>query len=170
MKSLFRYNWQVRGEWFEWCEQIPEEALLKERPGGVRSILKTLFHIADVEYSWIMLLQNRPEFDGRFEDYATLSQVKELSAAFHTEVKSFLKGWEPDMAYQILTLDEQNGAVETFAFGEVLEHVIAHEIHHIGQLSVWSRELGLEPVNANLIGRGLFPKKMSRNSSTIKYS
>ncbi|HDR5875335.1 TPA: damage-inducible protein DinB, partial [Bacillus anthracis] len=30
-----------------------------------------------------------------------------------------------------------------------------HEIHHIGQLSIWARELNLRPVSANLIGRGL---------------
>ena len=162
MKTLFRYNWQVRGEWFDWCEQLPEEALLKERAGGVGGILKTLFHIADVEYSWIMLLQNRPEFDGAFENYATLSQVKELSAAFHTEVKAFLSSWKPEMAHQTLTLEGQYGTPETFTFEEIIQHVITHEIHHIGQLSVWSRELGLEPVNANLIRRGLFPKSLTR--------
>lgn len=36
-----------------------------------------------------------------------------------------------------------------------MRHVIVHEIHHIGQISVWVRELGYEPVSANLIGRGL---------------
>ncbi|QWH42653.1 hypothetical protein EXW53_12305 [Bacillus mycoides] len=40
--------------------------------------------------------------------------------------------------------------------GEVLRHVIVHEIHHIGQLSIWARELNLQPVSANLIGRGLY--------------
>ncbi|MGV3489483.1 MAG: DinB family protein [Tuberibacillus sp.] len=162
MKSLFRYNWQVRGEWFEWCEQLPEEALLKERAGGVGGILKTLFHIADVEYSWIMLLQDKPEFDGRFEDYASLEQVKELSGAFHTEVKSFLMNWEPEMGGKILTVSGRNGELEQFTYEEVLLHTIAHEIHHAGQLSVWSRELGLEPVNANLINRGLYSKSITK--------
>jgi uncharacterized damage-inducible protein DinB len=48
------------------------------------------------------------------------------------------------------------GEQETHKYGEVLRHVIVHEIHHIGQLSVWSREIGKKPVTANLIGRGLF--------------
>jgi uncharacterized damage-inducible protein DinB len=39
---------------------------------------------------------------------------------------------------------------------EVLHHVLVHEIHHIGQLSVWARELNLEPVSANLLGRELY--------------
>ncbi|PER29890.1 hypothetical protein CN931_22460 [Bacillus sp. AFS054943] len=41
-----------------------------------------------------------------------------------------------------------------YRYGEVLRHVIVHEIHHIGQLSIWAKELNLQPVSANLIGRG----------------
>ncbi|MDQ0913885.1 putative damage-inducible protein DinB [Paenibacillus sp. V4I5] len=46
--------------------------------------------------------------------------------------------------------------MEAHKYGEVMWHVIAHEIHHIGQLSIWSREIGKKPVTANLIGRGLY--------------
>lgn len=35
-----------------------------------------------------------------------------------------------------------------------MRHTIALEIHHIGQLSIWARELGRNPVSANLIGLG----------------
>jgi len=48
------------------------------------------------------------------------------------------------------------GEREAHTYGEVMRHLIAHEIHHIGQLSVWAREIGKKPVTANLIGRGLF--------------
>ncbi len=48
MLKLFQYNWQVRDDWFTWCEAVSEEELLKKRVGGVGSILYTLFHIADV--------------------------------------------------------------------------------------------------------------------------
>ncbi len=49
-----------------------------------------------------------------------------------------------------------DGKEEAHKCGEVMRHVIAHEIHHKGQLSVWARELEKVPVNANLFGRGLF--------------
>ncbi len=26
--TLFQYNWQVRDDWFKWCEQLSEEDLL----------------------------------------------------------------------------------------------------------------------------------------------
>ncbi len=48
---LFKYNWHVRDEWFNWCKQLTAEDLLLDRVGGVGSILYTLFHIIDVEYS-----------------------------------------------------------------------------------------------------------------------
>ncbi|MBA4493891.1 DinB family protein [Paenactinomyces guangxiensis] len=156
MLTLFRYNWQVREEWFDLCGQLPEDELLRERMGGVGSMLRTLFHIVDVEYSWIRTLQGKPDFDGKFEDYQTLTQVRNLSVTFHGEVDSFLKVWSDEMENNILTVPMRDGQLHKFTHGEVLRHVVAHEIHHIGQLSVWARELGLQPVSANVIGRGLF--------------
>jgi uncharacterized damage-inducible protein DinB len=43
---------------------------------------------------------------------------------------------------------------DSYFAGEVLRHVITHEIHHIGQLSVWVRDMGVQPVSANFIERG----------------
>ncbi|MGE8205714.1 DinB family protein [Heyndrickxia sp. NPDC080065] len=146
MYMFFEYNWQVRDEWFQWCENISEEELILPRDGGVGSILKTLFHIVDVEQAWINGLQGNPEYHYNFKDYPSLSSVKELSNNCRLKVKDFVQNWSKEIEKQKL---------DDFTYAEVIRHVIAHEIHHIGQLSVWSRELGLSPVSANLIGRGL---------------
>ncbi|BCG59969.1 hypothetical protein PUR_33940 [Paenibacillus sp. URB8-2] len=53
MEAWFRYNWMVREQWYEWCGELTEEELLRERTGGIGSILRTLFHIVDVEWSWM---------------------------------------------------------------------------------------------------------------------
>lgn len=42
---------------------------------------------------------------------------------------------------------------QTFPKEDILRHILAHEIHHMGQLSVWAREIGIEPVSANVISR-----------------
>ena len=62
VKTLFTYNWMVREEWYKWCEDVPLEELLKVRTGGVGGILHTLFHIIDVEWSWIRVLKGKPIF------------------------------------------------------------------------------------------------------------
>ncbi|MBC6973447.1 DinB family protein [Bacillus sp. Xin] len=152
MKTLFLYNWQVREQWFEWCKQLSEDDLLCKRVGGVGSILETLFHIVDVEYSWIRALQGEDDLDLQFQDYQSLKKVKELSDSFKNEMESFLQAWSSNLENKILTASWTD---ETFKYGEIVRHVIAHEIHHIGQLSIWARELNLQPVSANLIRRGL---------------
>lgn len=152
MLKFFSYNWQVRDEWFDWCKQLSDEELFKERVGGVGSILKTLFHIVDVEYSWLRGIQGKDDIIVQFDDYHTLEKVIGLSEQYRMEIEPFLKTF----------IDENNGKIVRvawdegeFSIDEIIHHVIAHEIHHIGQLSVWSREVGLNPVHANFIGRKL---------------
>ncbi|MEK5038656.1 DinB family protein [Sporosarcina sp. FSL K6-3457] len=154
MINFFEYNWQVRDEWFEWCNQLPKEELIKNRTGGVGSILYTLFHIIDVEYSWIRGIQGKEDVVVQFADFNTLDKVKLLSDTLRKEMAEFLK----------LNLDKfKNEFVsvpwdeDTYTVDEILHHIITHEIHHIGQLSVWARELELSPVPANFIGRKFKP-------------
>ena len=170
MLKLFQYNWQVRDDWFKWCEDIPEEELLKKRVGGFGSILHTLFHIVDVEYMWILGLRGEPvPEEPSFEDYASLQKVKELSNQYHKKVGPFVTSWTNEMDSRKLSETDFNhepiisSRDEPFrrrviecTHGEIIRHVIVHEIHHIGQLSIWAREIGKEPVSANLRGRGLF--------------
>ena len=162
MKMFFHYNWMVREEWYRWCEEISEEELLKERTGGQGSILKTLFHIADVEWSWIRLLEGKEDFQEGFENYKSLEKVRQLDAKFRPEVGHFVANWDDQMEHRILKTPGRDGTIDIDEWGEVMRHTIAHEIHHIGQLSIWSRELGREPVSANLVGRGLDKKELNQ--------
>jgi uncharacterized damage-inducible protein DinB len=155
MKTLFYYNWRVREEWYEWCEQLTYEELLQDRVGGVGGILKTLFHIIDVEWSWIRVLKGEPDPLESFEDFNTLGKVRELDAKFHQEVAEFVENWDKSMELKLLQETRPDGKVASIPWGEVMGHILAHEIHHIGQLSVWAREIGKAPVSANLVGRGL---------------
>jgi len=145
----------IREEWYKWCEDVPLEELLKDRTGGVGGILHTLFHIIDVEWSWIRVLQGKPDFQESFESYQSLEKVKELDALFKKEVEEFVGNWNSELENKLLQETRQDGSIETLTWGEVMRHTIVHEIHHVGQLSIWSREIGKRPVSANLIGKGL---------------
>lgn len=157
MLKLFEYNWQVRKEWFLWCEFISEEELLKKRTGGLEAILPTLYHIVEVEYAWICggLLEKKIEIPA-FEEVASLKNLIAFSERCHEELAPFVYHWNESLEENILLDITETGEEETHKYGEIMRHVIAHEIHHMGQLSIWARELGMKPVTANLIRRGLF--------------
>ncbi|MGO4344499.1 DinB family protein [Paenibacillus sp. MCAF9] len=152
MIQLFRYNWIVRDDWFELCNQLSIEQLTLKRIGGPGSILYTLFHIVDVEYSWIRGIQGKPDIQVQFEDYLSLQQVKALSDSWNKEMREYLDTWKIEFDHEQVTIPWNDGH---YTKGEIMRHVIAHEIHHMGQLSVWIRELGLKPVSANVIGKNL---------------
>ncbi|WP_018922632.1 DinB family protein [Salsuginibacillus kocurii] len=127
MIVLFQYNWQVREEWFDCCKQLSEEELLRPREGGVGSILATLLHIVDVEQSWIRGLEGKPDIEYQIESYPTLQAVRNASNDCRAEVEQFVKAWRDE--FEMKPFDD-------YTYGEVMRHVIAHEIHHIGQLSI----------------------------------
>ncbi|MFD1447991.1 DinB family protein [Oceanobacillus profundus] len=152
MIKFFEYNWQVRNEWFDWSNQLTPEELLKERKGGVGNILYTLFHIVDVEYSWIRAIQGKEDIVFSFADHNTLDKVKSLSDALRDEIVVELKTNLDESKDELIHIPWDE---DEYTKDEILHHIIAHEIHHIGQLSVWARELDRSPVSASFIGRKL---------------
>jgi len=94
----------VREEWYRWCEELSEEDLLRNRTGGVGSILHTLFHIVYVEWSWIRLLQGKTDFEESFNDYKSLNQVRKLDAEFRTEVENFVNIWDDSRKINYFTI------------------------------------------------------------------
>jgi uncharacterized damage-inducible protein DinB len=152
MKSLILYNWEIRDEWFQALSDLPIEELIKDRKVGVGTILKTLLHIIDVEYSWIRAINNKPDFSINFEDYRDLNSIIELSNNYRIELKEYLEQWKIDNENEIV---KPSWMTKTYKKGEIIRHVIAHEIHHIGQLSIWARELGITPISSDFIGRDI---------------
>ncbi|MGM0883037.1 MAG: DinB family protein [Bacillota bacterium] len=155
MRTLFNYNWQIRDEWFQVFEQIPAIELSRDRNAGVGSILKTIFHIIDVEYSWIRVIKNESDITFQFEDYNDLKSLRILSEKIRAEIKEFIDNWSNEMEYETVTPPWMD---KTFYKGEILRHILVHEIHHIGQISIWSKELGITVVSSNFIGRELMER------------
>lgn len=153
MLKLFQYNWQVRDEWFTLCESMETAQLTLGRVGGMGSILRTLWHIVDAEHSWIRAIEGEPDEEYPFEEYQSLQQIRAFSRVCAKEVRAFIHKWDGSRECEQVEASWRSG--ETFAAGDILRHIIAHEIHHIGQLSVWVREIGIEPVSANLLWRVL---------------
>jgi uncharacterized damage-inducible protein DinB len=70
-----------------------------------------------------------------------------------TTTKQFLKTVEGDLDEKFLSITTRKGVTYDFPYHKVLLHIITHEVHHMGQLSVWSREIDKKPVSSDLIFR-----------------
>ena len=150
-KALFSYNWQVRADWLAWCADLPDDALLTAHTGGLGGILRTLYHIVQCEYSWIRVIQGGPAFSEPFAAHASLGAVRELSGRVHPYVAAYVDTLTPaELERRFVPPWNRD---QTLRVRAVLDHVIVHEVHHTGQLSVWAREIGRTPVSAEWLGR-----------------
>lgn len=156
IQLLFKYNWEIRHKWFDWAKQLSKEELLQKHHGGLNSILRTLFHIVDVEQRWIARLEERTEIRYNFEEFQALDKVMDFSKSRQVTTEAFLNQIDKPELNKKLNYINGEGNACSYYYLEVLNHMIAHEIHHVGQLSIWSRELNKEPVSANLIGLNLY--------------
>lgn len=152
MLDLFLYNWQVREDWFKWCENLSAEDLNDERIGGMGGILKNLVHIVNCELTWINYMLQEPIIYSAKDSICDLEDVIKFSNFTKTVTENFFRD-HTDFENNIVKIDSKNGNTYTFTFKKIILHIISHEIHHIGQLSVWSREIGLKPVSSDLIIR-----------------
>lgn len=90
-----------------------------------------------------------------------MDKVRELDRLFRAEIEGFVHSWDESMEHRPFYDSKPDGSVVIDAWGEIMRHVIAHHIHHAGQLSVWAREVGKKPVSANVIGKGLMDKAVN---------
>ncbi|MEK4130346.1 DinB family protein [Solibacillus sp. FSL W8-0474] len=153
MLSLFQYNWQVREDWLQWCETLPVEEFHKERTGGMKSIRETLIHIVDCELLWLnSMLESKIVFEAR-KEIDDLNAVKAYSTFVKAHTERFIKHLPSDYENVIVNVTRRDKTILHFTQKKILAHIITHEVHHIGQLSIWAREMQLKPVSSDLIMR-----------------
>ena len=152
---MFQYNWQIREDWFKWCETISYEELTRKRVGGMQSIIHNLFHVIDCEQIWVNQMQGTPVIIKDINSISSLNDVKTFSDLTKPVTEGFIKSHTFEAEDRILVVKSRNGTTNSFSYDKIITHILSHEIHHIGQLSVWSREIGLKPVSSDLLFRDL---------------
>jgi uncharacterized damage-inducible protein DinB len=151
--DMFLYNWQVREDWFKWCKSLSLEELQAERIGGMGSILKNLIHVIDCELLWINYMLEEPHDYPEKNSISNLNEVIRYSIFTKTITETFLRNLPTDYENKKIHINGKGGISHSFTYGKIIRHLITHEVHHIGQLSIWSRELELKPISSDLIVR-----------------
>lgn len=147
--SSLQYSWHVRNSWLRWCKSIPMTELMKRRIGGQGSILETLLHIIDVENSWINAIRGKNDVPLTIQDHNTLASVEEISAQTIKMTDTFIRVELPHLQIDkeiIVSWDDSNYSIDS-----ILHHIIFHSVHHMGQLSIWARQMNRAPVDISYL-------------------
>ena len=110
--------------------------------GGMQ-VGQIVLHIADAEEGWFRLIATKERdkwpTDFTLQNYPTKLAIKSLLAEAHTKTFVYLN---------TLTIDDLDTIIESpwgqFSLRFIIWHVIEHEIHHRGELSLILGILGRE--------------------------
>ncbi len=143
LSQMFAHWEQVRVDLLATIDKFSDEELSYAPYSGAWPVGKTLLHITDCEDYWLHVVIQPvldPEFSYELADYPTKAAIKPVLDQAHRRTLALLD-----------RLDEHNLADscqssrgETFTVGWVIWHVLEHEIHHRGELSMALGLLGRE--------------------------
>ncbi len=119
----------------------------------MKSIREMLIHIADCELLWLNSMVEKNILYETRNSINSLENIRAYSAFVKSHTAYFIKQLLSEYENKIIEVKRRDGTLLNFTQKKILAHMITHEIHHIGQLSVWARELQLKPVSSDLIIR-----------------
>jgi uncharacterized damage-inducible protein DinB len=130
-------NWErIRSKLLETIDCFQEQDLAFSPADGLWTARELMLHIAheergEVGYGILQELEEWPPVYGT-GDYETIRDVKELLTDVHNQTLDYLK---------TLTYDDLRRTISTpwnedYLLGDMLAHVIEHEVHHRGELSL----------------------------------
>jgi uncharacterized damage-inducible protein DinB len=111
---------------------------------GGWSVGEILLHIANAEQGWFRYSVNR-EFDAwpsghTLDHYPTFESIKALLTEVHDWTEKYISGLSPEDYQRVIALPWD----EEIHLGWIIWHVLEHEIHHRGELSLILGLLGRE--------------------------
>jgi len=139
---------QIRKGLIETIEKFADEELDYVAYDNGYSVRQIILHIAQEEYGEIQYGITR-EIDGfppeyQEDAYPTIESIKALLASVHNETYRYLESLgDKDLESEI-----EAGWGGTYPLIDMLWHVMEHEIHHRGELSLILGLLGREGLDA----------------------
>jgi uncharacterized damage-inducible protein DinB len=160
-KIFYDYLVRSRRDLFKFVRSMPDEAISRDVIPGERfhSIKDLVVHIPIIEDSWLHedILKDQPVWEGFPDDvekayHATdsLEWLLEYWLAVEKSTLAYLEKFEPATLTSEISMPREQGQ-EFFTVGEVLWHVMQHEVRHTAQIMLLARQLGFDPPQLDLI-------------------
>ena len=143
LRDLFSHWEQVHSDTLAVLDKFTDEELNISAYDGGMSVGGLALHIADAEEGWFRLIatRERDEWPSDFilENYPSKADIKSLLIKVHAKTTAYL---------ETLTIDDLDTVIDSlwgqFSLRFIIWHVLEHEIHHRGELSLILGILGRE--------------------------
>jgi uncharacterized damage-inducible protein DinB len=143
LDQLFSHWDHIHQDTLDVCDMFSEAELDHRAYKGGWSVRQIVLHIASAEDGWFRFIATNEYKDWppspALKDYPTLESIKNLLKVNHEKTKGYLGSKSID---DLETVFESEWGKFSLRF--VIWHVIEHEVHHRGELSLILGTLGRE--------------------------
>jgi len=148
-----RYHQWATGQVLEETVPLPADQLVKPLGGSFANVYDTLVHMYQADCIWLDRLNGEPT--GKLGDYEASGCTYELQDAWTALLAKMVawaeelseNDWLREMSYRTLA-----GVPYETPLWQMVLHIVNHGTHHRGQITNMLRQLGVKPVNLDLIG------------------
>ena len=142
--DMFSHWKQIREGLLHTIDLYREDELLYVPGETTRAVGEMMLHIADAEDGWFRyaVTQELEEWPSQYtmENYPNREAIKEVLTDVHERVEKYLDTLEESDLTRIIKAPWG----EEIPLGRIFWHVLEHEIHHRGELSLILGLLGRE--------------------------
>ncbi|MGB3714538.1 MAG: DinB family protein [Candidatus Promineifilaceae bacterium] len=136
LSQLFSHWKQVRDDLLSTIDKFDDEELTFVPFESSMSAGQIMLHIGDAEEGWFRYVVSRvleewPDYD--LEAYPTTEAIKDQLITVHTRTEKFLESLGLNDLERIIDMPKRDYRL---SLGWIIWHVLEHEIHHRGELSL----------------------------------
>lgn len=147
-----RYHQWATGKVLEETVPLPANQLVAALGGSFANVYDTLVHLYQADCIWLDRLNGVPT--GKLADYEAPGCTYDLQNAWTAMLSKMVawseglteNEWLREMSYTTLA-----GVQYETPFWQMVLHIVNHGSHHRGQITNMLRQLGVKPVNLDLI-------------------
>lgn len=152
VRTLFDFNIWANNRLFTVLERLSEEQYTKDLGSSHGGIQGTLAHILASHEMWLSRWQGKPspttiDTDGG----PSLAKAKQFWNEMQQKLTVFLSGLtEADLA-KLISYTNTRGESYSTPLVQMMQHLVNHATYHRGQIVTMLRQLGVKPVNTDMI-------------------
>lgn len=152
VRLLFAYDAWANARALDACSALTPERFTKDLGSSFPSVRDTLAHIMSAQWIWNERFHGRPTAGlPKSDQYTDLAILGERWAEVQRDLLGFVNKLSDADLERTFEYRDTKGNAHRNVYREVLQHLANHGTYHRGQVTTLLRQLGVKPVNTDLI-------------------
>ena len=142
--QLYEYNQWANGKVLRAAAKVNQEQLTANTWLSGKTLLQTLNHIIDSEWSWRLVCQERT-MSGEYLNFADLTSLRKAWREEMKHMLAYVTTLEDEQLQETITFTRPRFRPRQRILWHILTHIINHSTHHRAEIGQYLATCGHSP-------------------------